>query len=231
MHRFGKYKATDIMSDLISENHSILLVMSRFGISLGFGDKTIGEVCRQNEVDTKTFLSIANMLLGGAESAGFTDNSLSVTSLISYLQNSHIYFLEFRLPGIRDELIEVLKTGQSDLSQVIIKYFDEYVDEVRKHMMYEEETVFPYVRSLLQGEQQGKYTIEIFRRRHEQIETRLAEFKRIIIQYYPAKSTNEINNVLFDIFNCEHDLASHNGIEDKLFVPAIMAMERKIGKS
>ena len=43
MYRLGKYKKTDPMSVLVCENYPILLVMSRFGIPLGFGDKTIEE--------------------------------------------------------------------------------------------------------------------------------------------------------------------------------------------
>jgi len=35
---------------------------------------------------------------------------------------------------------------------VFIKFFDEYFDEVRKHMDYEDKTVFPYVIQLLDGE-------------------------------------------------------------------------------
>mgnify|MGYP000576838980 CR=1 FL=1 len=38
---------TDKMSDLICENYPMVLVMSRFGIALGFGEKNIGEVCRR----------------------------------------------------------------------------------------------------------------------------------------------------------------------------------------
>lgn len=63
MYKLGRYKQTDRMSDLICENYPMLLVLSRFGISLGFGDKTIGEVCEDSGVDTKTFLTIVNLLL------------------------------------------------------------------------------------------------------------------------------------------------------------------------
>ena len=63
MYRLGKYKKSDPMSVLVCENYPILLVMSRFGIPLGFGDKTIEEVCRDNGVDVDTFLSITNCLL------------------------------------------------------------------------------------------------------------------------------------------------------------------------
>ena len=44
------------MCDLVCDRYPVLLIMSRFGIALGFGDKTIGEVCLDSGVDTATFL-------------------------------------------------------------------------------------------------------------------------------------------------------------------------------
>ena len=63
MQRTGKYTKDDPMSDLVSDNYRILLLMSRFGIGLGFGESSIGEVCRANGVDTSTFLIVTNMML------------------------------------------------------------------------------------------------------------------------------------------------------------------------
>lgn len=232
MYKLGRYKQTDRMSDLICENYPMLLVLSRFGISLGFGDKTIGEVCEDSGVDTKTFLTIVNLLLDDHTTAEQIDPSLSVEALVSYLQNSHSYFLDFRLLLIRRKLIEAIDCGHSDVSFAIMRYFDQYVAEVRKHMNYEETTVFPYVRSLVQGKSgNGKYHIGIFSKQHDQVESRLAELKNIIIKYYPATGSNELNSVLFDIFSCATDLASHNRIEDNLFVPLIAELERKNGCS
>ena len=45
------FKHTDKMRDLVREHSSLILVMGRFGISLGFGDKTVREVCRTHGVD------------------------------------------------------------------------------------------------------------------------------------------------------------------------------------
>ncbi len=224
-----KYSAADRMSDLVSNNYRILLVMSRFGIRLGMGDKTIGEVCAENGVDTATFVAVTNTVLYPESAPAVCIDSVSVPSLLQYLHSSHDYFLAFRLPGIRRDLVDVLGGRQDDLTKAVIRYFDEYVSEVRKHMMYEEKTVFPYVRSLVAGDYKGNYNIGIFRGRHDQVEARLTEFKNILIKYYPSSGSNELNGVLFDIFNCENDLASHNLVEDKLFVPVIMLMEQNTG--
>lgn len=217
------------MAGLISDNYRILLVMSRFGIGLGFGDRSIGEVCRQNGVHTATFLAIANMPAGEQQDKPAAD-TVSVAEMMTYLQSSHSYFLDYRLPGIRAELVEAV--GADDkLARAIVDYFDEYAAEVRQHMKYEEDTVFPYVRGLLAGHPADDYSIEVFRSRHDQVEARLTEFKNILIKYYPARSSNEINAVLFDIFNCEGDLASHNAVEDNLFIPAVLKLENEIHNS
>lgn len=39
MSNFHKFKPTDKMSNVISRNYSLISVMSRFGMSLGFGEK------------------------------------------------------------------------------------------------------------------------------------------------------------------------------------------------
>ncbi|MDR3235176.1 MAG: hemerythrin domain-containing protein [Prevotellaceae bacterium] len=226
MYKLGKYKASDSMSGLIMEHYWMLWVISRFGIALGFGDKTIDEVCRENKIDTHTFLAIVNMRIDEIGTQNLTETNLSVEMLLTYLHNAHDYFLNYRLPSIRTELSEAIGAVEGNLSHAIINYFDEYVAEVQKHMMYEEETVFPYVRALLGGKKQPNYNIDMFSKQHNRIDERLTEFKHIIIKYYPAKSTNELNSVLTDIFSCEGDLMLHNAIEDRLFVPAILKLEK-----
>ena len=62
MDNLQKYKPNDKMIDLISDNYSLLQVMSRFGLSLGFGDKTVKEVCELNGVDCRTFLIVVNFI-------------------------------------------------------------------------------------------------------------------------------------------------------------------------
>ena len=107
MYKNGKYRETDKMSDLICENYPMVLVMSRFGIALGFGEKNIGEVCRMNGVDARTFLTVVNFLTEEV-SAPLTniDECISIEAIITYLHNAHAYFLDFRLPHIRRKLVD-----------------------------------------------------------------------------------------------------------------------------
>lgn len=68
-----------------------------------------------------------------------------------------------------------------------------------------------------------------FSKHHDQVGERLTELKNIIIKYCPAKAnTNVLNAALFDIYACEEGLESHCKVEDYLFVPAILKLERRM---
>ena len=215
------------MRDLVRNNSALILVMGRFDISLGFGDKTVREVCRTHHVDEKTFLAVVNYVAG--RDYRFEDVSLS--SLIRYLKQSHEYFLDFNLPNIRRKLIEAVDCSDgNDIAMLIIRFYDEYVQAVRKHMEYENETVFSYVEQLLQGHLKRNYTISEFASKHAPIGDKLKELKDVIIRCYPEKNNYLLNAALLEIISCEQDLTSHCQIEDKLFVPAVKLIEQQLRK-
>ena len=230
MSELHKYHPTDKMSDLICDNYSLLMVMSRFGLSLGFGDKTVKDVCEAQHVDCQTFLAVANFISEEQLSYNESEDAFSIPALMDYLKRAHTYFLDFNLPAIRRKLIEAIDcSGSDDVAFLILKFFDEYAKEVRRHMEYENEAVFTYVDGLLGSKLSDRYSIATFASKHNQIDAKLKELKNIIIKYYPEKENNNLlNAVLFDIFNCEQDLASHCQVEDYMFVPAVAQMERRL---
>ena len=126
MYKLGAYNQNNRMSDLVCDNYPVLLVMSRFGIALGFGDKSIGEVCRENGVHTETFLAVVNLLLDEGDVDDYK-NVISTGALLEYLHNSHDHFLNFRLPAIRCNLLNAQDGGEKEVSIAILWYF--YVDE------------------------------------------------------------------------------------------------------
>ena len=227
MNDSNSYQAGDKMRDLVRNNSELILVMGRFDISLGFGDKTVREVCRTHHVDEKTFLAVVNYVAG--RDYRFEDVSLS--SLIRYLKQSHEYFLDFNLPNIRRKLIEAVDcSGGNDIAMLIIRFYDEYVQAVRKHMEYENDVVFSYVEQLSQGHLKRDYTISEFASKHAPIGDKLKELKDVIIRCYPEKNNYLLNAALLEIIACEQDLASHCMIEDKLFVPAVKLIEQQLRK-
>lgn len=225
------YSPEDKMITLIAEDYSLIQVMTRFGIRMGFGDKTVSEVCEEAGVDCNTFLAVVNFVV-----EGFTifNNSrpLSIQSLMHYLKQSHIYFLEYCLPMIRRKLLDGINLNTGDVSFLILKFFDEYYREVKTHMEYEERTVFNYIEAMLNGIRPSDFHIATYSDHHEQVADKLGELKSIIIKYCPANAdANLLNDALYSIYRCERELENHCKVEDHLLVPEILRLEKGLVSS
>jgi len=225
------YEADDQMISLIADNYNVLDSLGRFGINLGFGDKTVREVCESQDVDTYTFLAIINFSVNGYKN--FDDNErMSIPTLLHYLKASHDYFLDFQLPAIRQELKEALDE-KDNLARLIMKLYDSYAHEIRGHMRYEEQNMFPYVEKLLNNELDENVDIQTFSKHHGQITQKLRELKNIIIKYLPSNSqrNNKLMAVLYDLYKNEEWLGAHSQVEDFIFIPAIRLKEKQLRQS
>jgi len=225
------YEASDKMISLIRDNYNLLQSLGSFGISLGFGDKTVKQVCDDQNVDTNTFLAVVNFTINGYREMEDVSR-LSVPTLLQYLKASHDYFIGFQLPFIRKELVDALDENDN-LARLILKLYDEYSRSVTQHMKYEEKTVFPYVESLIAGKPMANYAIDMYSKHHGQESMKLRELKSIIIKYFPGDSlrNNQLSATLYDIYNNEEWLALHAEVEDKIFIPAIKCLEDKSRQS
>ena len=222
------YEPKDMMIDLIRDNYNVLQALGSFGINLGFGDKTVEEVCKDNGVDCRTFLIVVNFLVNGY----FRDEELeyvNVGSLLHYLQANHKYYLDFQLPFMRKELSDSLNPdGRVD--KLIMDFYDAYAAEVRKHMKYEEDRLFPYINSLLEGMRDEAYNIDAYAKHHGMADVKLKELKNIIIKYLPGDSlrNNMLTATLYDLYNNEEWLQLHAKVENEILVPVIKNMEMNI---
>lgn len=217
------YTAKDKMYDLMANEHQALQVISRFGLPLGVGDKTIEMVCVENNIDYNTFLAVINHQF---------DANIDLSTLIKYLQQSHTYFFEFALPKIRSKLIESINLAANDnqIPILIIKFYDEYVQEIKLHMQHENLQLFPYIQALIQGKENKNLSIDKFAHQHSAIDdihiaNKLSELKNLIIKYYPYTGQNNLLiSALYDILQTEQELAHHCSIEDNLLFPAVKRM-------
>ena len=228
MKHIKLYEADDKMIDLISDNYSMLQGLGAFGIRLGFGDKTVAEVCDEQKVDSYTFLAVVNLIINGYTPKE-TDERICVKTLLGYLRTSHRFFIDYQLPEIRERLHNSLDRGDK-LSDMILQLFDDYAHDIQRHMKYEEKTLFPYVENMLQGEETKKYNVDTFSKHHSDISGKFHELRGIIIKYLPhdSLSNNKLTATLYSIYNNEEWLSNHSSIEDRLFVPAIRILEKRI---
>lgn len=102
------FQPTDRMADLILSCHRLISVLPRFGIQFGFADRSVSEVCAQYGADTTLFLEICNMYASPDYCPSVAVPSPAyIRGLLTYLESSHRYYRDERLPHIADHLLHL----------------------------------------------------------------------------------------------------------------------------
>ena len=219
------YLPSNNMRELIRDNALLLPAISRFDIAFGFGDAPTDQVCRENGVDTNTFLAVCHLLSG----YHYSLSDISLCSLMGYLKRAHTSFLDVTFPRIRHNLLEAINySSANEVSLLLMRFYDDYVKEVKRHMDHENKVIFGYVDRLLEGVPDENFNIARFSDSHSHTATKLNELKDLFIYHYKQKENARLSAVLFDIIMCERDMMSHFEVESKLFVPAVSNLEKKI---
>lgn len=200
-------------------DNRVLQLVQRFGIPFGVGDKSIETICQENGVDCTTLLAVVNFAVNGEYQ--YTPK-IDITTLRQYLENAHIYFMDFQLPRIRQLLLEAINLAGADnkVPLLIVRFYDEYVEEIRAHIQHENECAFEH---------------HATDDRH--IAAKAIELKNLIIKYYPHNDKQNQQNqeqnrllyaVLHDIYHFENELALHCAIEDEILLPALAKNDQTI---
>lgn len=221
------------MADLVHVNYKNLSVLSRLGISLGFGEKTVDEVCKRYNVDVNLLLLICNVLLD-TEMIPAEEQiaKCPVEQVVHYLQQSHQYYLNVAFPSIQHLLDRLVAACNETHGKALNRFFNEYRKEVESHLAHEDQTVFPYIMQLLNAPKKSRFSIRQYKDHHVNIETKLTDLKNIIIKYIPYDNTDNLRDeLLVQLFHFEDDLNRHTLIEEKLLVPSVILIEQKISLS
>lgn len=217
------------MAELVMSNPKLMLTLSRFGIELGFGDHSIKEVCDKSKVNYSFFLLICNIYSNSKFIPSKEDlDSVDANTLLSYLSESHKYYVEERIPHIEYHLDKIIKACPEKFGNTIQRFFNEYKNEVTNHFIYEEETVFPYINSLCNNGLKKIFSIEEFKSNHSNIEDKLYDLMNILIKYLPAEILpKERIEISLDIMEFSSDLNSHTLVEERILVPFVESLEQQ----
>ena len=218
------------LSDLITAHPSLLALLTRLGISLGFGDRSIADVCEASGVDTDFFLLICNVYtFNNYVPSTAAILGTDMTGLVPYLEKSHSYYVDKRLPHIECHLDAIAHNLNGRIGQVFISFYKEYKAEVEEHFAHEERDVFPHIRALMGGERDTTYSIDKFITTHSDIEGKLDDLLNIVFKYLPPQVDDDnVMDVVDDILRLREDLKKHTFIEEKIMVPLVQHLEHAI---
>ncbi len=208
------------MADLILANGRLLYVLPCFGIELGFGEKTVGQVCAECGISMPLLSLVCNLHAFDDYVPDKADlEQIPIEGVVAYLKASHSNYLQVRMPRIIDAILG-LPGGD-----MLTSFCEKYRQEVITHFKYEEDIVFPYIVQLLNGEK-STYKFSEYGSNHSDIDSALVDLKNIIVKYLPKACTIEKSYpVLMELFAFEYDLRRHGMLENNILIPLVERLD------
>ena len=232
-----------ILAEAIFDNYLLLPIINRFGIQLGFGNKTVEQICKEKGVNLEFFLEIVNSFIDKEYFPEVELQKFQLKHIIDYITNSHIFYLDFKIPQIEhmiNKLFDSANPENKKQYQLIKNFFNEYKAELTEHIEHEDNNVHPYILKIDEAFQKEKYSDEIidlvkknsinqYADDHDNVEDKLFDLKNLIIKYLPPSKDYTLSNaILYEIFRLERDLNDHARIEEKVLVPKVQLLEKQI---
>lgn len=222
------------MADLIFENPYQLLLLEQFGLDLVVKDKTVSQLCSENGINEKVFISFGNLYNGFSPSTNEEFDFEDIETIISFLRNSHHYFKNDKYPEIQAYIKKLFTNNPSAEIGMIEKFFDDYFMEVSEHLDYEEGIAFPYFRSLLNGDgtdsgsEKSVFSGTEYLEHHTDIELKLTDLKNLLLRHISLKN-DPVNRrkLLFSLIELEFVLNIHSLIEETILIPLVLNLENK----
>jgi DNA-binding CsgD family transcriptional regulator len=191
--------SSSVLSEVVAESHQLIPVINRFGIKLGLGDKSIGDICKSAGINTDFFLAILNTFLNEDYFPEKKLQKFDIQLVIKYLKQTDMYLLHGQLYNLEKHLNAFISMSDPTNAQMklIRRLFSEFKDELTGQIE--------------QGLVKGDMPLAL-----------LTDLKSIIIKHISGNfNENMCYAVIFTIDSFQKDLEKHNRIREKILKPMI----------
>ena len=189
-----------ILSQVLAQHHILIPIVNRFGIRLGVGDKTIENICDEQDLNIDFILTIMNVYLD--ESYVFDSNltHLELEPIATYFNETIQNYLQSLVPNIEKHLHAFIALSDPNNKElrVLQKVFFQFKEELTQHL----EKGLKHT---------GAYPHELLR-----------DIKSILIKHVSGNfNQNLCYAVIFSVGSLESDLIIHNRLRNSILKPKL----------
>lgn len=207
-----------VIADVLSEHNELIPVLNRFGIRLGVGDKTLEELCEENNLDPGLIITVLNVYLNEDYVPDMLE-LIETESIADYFQHTVENYIHELMPNIEKHLnaFIALSSSVNDsennhtnnnngsgnkelgmLRQLFMKFKERMTNYLKKIANYDED--FP--------------------------DELLHDLKNILIKHLSTEyNQNLCYAVIFSIHSFEKDLEAHNRLREKVLQPKLNQLD------
>jgi regulator of cell morphogenesis and NO signaling len=240
-----KIQEDQIIGELVANDYRTASVFKKYGIDFCCqGSRTIGDACASDQIDDHLVISDLNALLE-APSANTTDySSWPLDLLADYIEKKHHRYVVEKSLEIKPYLNKICSVhgGRHPELLTIKDHFNATADALAQHMKKEEFILFPFVRQMVQAQQDHSKlesvpfgTIEnpiaMMMEEHTTEGDRLRKIETLSNHYtLPADACNTYMVTIALLKEFEQDLHLHIHLENNILFPKAIALEKELSQ-
>ena len=200
------------LADLLIANYRLLTVFPYFDIALGFGEKTVRQICIEKNISLPLFLLVCNV--SSFENYVPPKDLIKKTPIkdfVSYLRKSHVDYLEYRIPHIINHVYDLVRDIPQRHGKMLVEFCEKYKVDVTGYFEEEERIYEHFLMDNIPK-------VEVSNINQKHLETTIHDLKNIIIKYIPENKEIETTrtNVLIYLCLFEDDLNAHTRLENTI---------------
>lgn len=227
------------MKELIAQNRNYQFLTDKLDIPSVYLKKDWKEVSHYLQLEEKLLKALLLSYDDSAELPVSEFKNSDLKEIIRYLQYSHRYYLNKKLPEIEQTVAHLCQSYRDSHQLLVVLglFFMDYKNKLEKHIRYEEEVFFPFVVSLVdisKKESDAKeilnilntYSARQFLAAHSDVEEDLLEVRNLILKYSGDQPTPLPYRIFLNQLQAfENDLSRHALLEDHILLPMVIELE------
>jgi regulator of cell morphogenesis and NO signaling len=224
---------------ITSYNRNIEHLFYRYEIPKNSTD-SLDEIAINNELNSAFIIDLIKCYDDYDNINTINFNHYRIPVLVDYLEKSHKYYINKRLPEIEQCLDKLIKQESNPLTFLILSFFEEYKLDLISHFEKEDKLIFPYCKSLFNYYyfksnddlnfilKNGKKAIA-FIDDHQQSKNELKKLQDILIKYKaPVKNLSFFQIFIQQLGLFQKDLKIHAEIEDNILEKKVKAINNDL---
>ena len=213
-------------------DRNIVHLFSRFNIGPDSTQK-LNEICEKDEININLLVDLINCYndLSCLEKTNFKD--YSIMDLIDYLEKSHFYYIEKKIPEIEQSLLKLGLQESFSFNYIFIKFFEEYKKDIVSHFKTEDEVLFPFCKVLdryikFNSQEdliyilENKETVYHLMNQHKKNNDDVDDLQKLLIKYSPKSNKLSYFEIFLNQMSLfQKDLKIHAEIEENVLMEKI----------
>lgn len=223
-----------LLADIIFHDPGVISVLNRFGITLGVGNMSVGDVCREKNIPVDFFIGIINTYLNASYTPELLTSDDSVGLIINYLQKTDIYYREIQLPNVDNHFRLLMRADDKDGGnlKLLKNFFQEVKNMFGKVYESDIDKWFPFLLSLqdVKGKREKQSLFCEFYRVNKEISpftnSLIEESLTDLLTFFTVHLKGEYNQnlslaVVTALFMLDKDVRQNGRIREKILFPAV----------